>query len=199
MTHLGWKLGVVAEAILAVTLTLALAGEAGEKSDLRYLLVRRAGRPEKNYYDLSRTAQFFEPQLFDDTFIRRYQPSPKWMGIDVETESTIRYGNYQVWKVRVLASYDTENAANSAKASVYLLDYPRQPDWKFCARKYDLTDLGGGARNLTYTDFQDGKEYLMKLTPSWPRPWRVFELEILNNNAFPEIWQASKRSREKAQ
>jgi len=99
----------------------------------------------------------------------------------------------------VLASYDTDKAASSAKESVYLVDYPRQPDWKFCARKYALTEVGGGARNLTYTDFQDGKEYTMNLTPDWERPWRVFELEILNNNAFPEIWQASKHSLEKGQ
>lgn len=199
MTHLGRKLGVVVEAILAATLTVALAGKAGDKSDFRYLVVRRAGPPEKNYYDLSRTAQFLEPQLFNDTFFNRYQPSPKGMGIDVITETAVRYGNYQIWKARVLAGYDTDNAASSTKDSVYLLDYPRQPDWKFCARKYNLTALGGGARKLTYTDFQDGKEYVMNLTPSWPRPWRVFELEILNNNAFPEIWQASKRSPEKVQ
>jgi len=180
-------------------LTFAPGGRAGDKSDDRYLLVRRAGPPEKNYYDLSRTAQLFEPQLFNDTFFSRYQPSPKRMGIDVITESTVRYGNYQVWKVRVLASYDTDKAASSAKQSVFLLDYPRQPDWKFCARKYTLTAVGGGTRKLTYTDFQDGQEYMMNLTPDWPRPWRVFELEILNNNAFPEIWQASKRPLEKGQ
>lgn len=199
MTHLGRKLGFVVEAILAATFIMALVGNAVDKSDDRYLLVRRAGPPEKNYYDLSRTAQFLEPQLFNDTFFSRYQPSPKEMGIDVITETSVRYGTYQIWKVRVLAGFDTDNAASSAKDSVYLLDYPRQPDWKFCARKYTLTALGGGARSLTYTDFQDGKEYVMNLTTSWPRPWRVFELEILNNNAFPEIWQASKRTSEKVQ
>jgi hypothetical protein len=199
MTHLGRKLGFVVAAILVKTFTMVLVGNAVDKSDDRYLLVRRAGPPEKNYYDLSRTAQFLEPQLFNDTFFSRYQPSPKGIGIDVITETSVRYGTYQIWKVRVLAGYDTDNAASSAKDSVYLLDYPRQPDWKFCARKYTLTALGGGARSLTYTDFQDGKEYVMNLTPSWPRSWRVFELEILNDNAFPEIWQASKRTLEKVQ
>jgi len=199
MTHLGRKLGFVVVVILATTFTVTQVGKVVGKSDDRYLLVRRAGPPEKNYYDLSRTAQFLEPQLFNDTSFSRYQPAPKGMGIDVITETAVRYGNYQIWKVRVLAGYVTDNAASSAKDSVYLLDYPRQPDWKFCARKYDLTALGGGARKLTYTDLQDGKEYVINLTPSWPRPWQVFELEILNNNAFPEIWQASKRSPEKAQ
>ena len=197
MLHLGRKLGVALTAILAASLTFELAGRPGDKTDDRYLLVRRAGTPEKNYYDLSRTAQLFEPQLFNDTFFSGYQPSPKRMGIDVITESTVRYGNYQVWKVRVLTSYDTDKAASSAKQSVFLLDYPRQPDWKFCAKKYALTAAGGGARKLTYTDFQDGKEYMMSLTPDWPRPWRVFELEILKNNAFPEIWQVSKSSLKK--
>src|SRR5215472_5787856 len=111
MPHLGRKLGVVVAAILAATVTFA--GKAGDKSDDRYLLVRRAGPPLKNYYDLSRTAQLWEPQLFNDTFFSRYQPSPKGMGIDVITETTVRYGNYQVWKVRVLASYDTDKAAGS--------------------------------------------------------------------------------------
>jgi hypothetical protein len=52
--------------------------------------------------------------------------------------------------------------------------------------------LKDGARRITYIDFQDGKDVVMDLSADWPRPWQIFEIEILNANAFPEIWEASK-------
>jgi hypothetical protein len=104
--------------------------------DVRYLLVRRAGRPERNYYELTRTARFLEPQLYNDELISRFKPSRRNYGFDVETETTVRYGVYQAWKVRVIGTSDSQVARASTKVSAYVLIYPRNPDWVFCARKY---------------------------------------------------------------
>jgi len=41
-----------------------------------------------------------------------------------------------------------------------------------------------GGQNITYTDFQDGHEYTMELSPDWPRPWTIYEVEILSSNVF---------------
>jgi hypothetical protein len=81
----------------------------------------------------------------------------------------------------------------STQDGVYVLIYPRYPDWKFCAKKYSVVSSKDGARNITYTDFADGREYTIQLSSKWPRPWQVHEIEILSSNAFLEIWQASKR------
>ncbi len=161
--------------------------------DVRYLLVRRAGRPERNYYELTRIARFLEPQLYNDDLISRFKPSPRNYGFDVETERTVRYGVYQAWKVRVIGTSDSQVARASTKVSAYVLIYPRNPDWVFCARKYRIEFLNNGARRLTYADFQDGREDTFELSPRWPRPLQVYEVEIVTSNAIPEIWQVSKR------
>ena len=36
-----------------------------------YLLVRRADRPEKNYYELTRTARFMEPRFYGEEMVRQ--------------------------------------------------------------------------------------------------------------------------------
>jgi hypothetical protein len=167
--------------------------EKGAAGDIRYLLVRRAGRPERNYYELTRTARFLEPQLYKDGDINRFKPSPRNFGFDIETELTVRYGVYQAWKVRVVGSSDSPRAPTSTKVSAYVLIYPRNPDWRFCARKYRFEALDNGARKITYTDFQDGREYTFRFGPEWPRPWQIYEVKILNSNAFLEIWRASKQ------
>lgn len=56
--------------------------------------------------------------------------------------------------------------------------------------------MKGGARRIVYTDFQDGKENVIDLSADWPRPWQIYEIEILKANAFVEIWEATKRWRE---
>jgi hypothetical protein len=176
--------------------TILAAQDADRTSGFWYLLVRRADRPEKNYYDLSRTARFLEPQLFSDELFRHLQSSPQHLGFDVITDSTVRYGVYQVWKVRAVGISDSMQSPASTRDSAYVLIYPRNPDWKFCARKYSVQTLTGGARKIVYTDFQDGKQYTLDLSPQWPRSWQIYEVEILNANALPEIWQVSKRSTE---
>lgn len=164
-----------------------------DASDVRYLLVRRAGRPERNYYELTRTATFLEPQLFNDEVIRRLKPSQSGFSCDIVSEYTVRYGVYQAWKVRVIRILDSQKAPVSTKVSVYVLVYPRHPDWKFCARNYRIESSNNGERKIIYTDFQDGRESTFVLSPEWPRPWQIYEIGILNSNAFPEIWQASKQ------
>jgi len=170
------------------------ADNAKSSTDVWYLLVRRA--EGKNYYELSRTAKLLEPQHFNDEFFSRYQPSSRQMGFDISTDSTVRYGVYQAWMVRVVGTSDSVKTPTSAKDFAYVLTYPRNPDWKFCAKKYNVTPLKGGARRIVYTDFQDGKENVIDLSADWPRPWQIYEIEILKANAFVEIWAASKRSRE---
>jgi hypothetical protein len=178
----------------ASMVSIAEPNDAKRLGDLRYLLVRRAsaGGPEKNYYELSRTARFLEPQLYSHEIVSRYEPSARNYGFDVETELSIRYGVYQAWKVRVLGTSDSQKAPTSTRDALYVLIYPRNPDWKFCARKYGVVSANTGGKNITYTDFQDGREYTMEVSAKWPRPWQIYEIEILNSNAFVEIWQASK-------
>jgi hypothetical protein len=167
-------------------------GKPKGNEDVRYLLVRRAGRPERNYYELTRTATFFEPQLCNDELISQLKPPPSFFCCDIISEYTVRYGVYQAWKVRVIGTSDSQGAPTSTKDSVYVLVYARHPDWKFCARKYRIESSSDGARKIIYTDFQDGREYTFELSPKWPRPWQIYEVEIQSSNAFPEIWQASK-------
>ncbi len=175
--------------------SMAQSASTCSGNDFRYLLVRRAGSPEKNYYDLSRTAYFLEPQLFKNgELFRRYKPTPLAPGFDIVTEHSVRYGVYQALKIRVITSSDSEKAPSSTRDGVYALIYARNPDWKFCAKKYSVASAKDGGRNITYTDFADGREYTMELSSKWPRPWQIYEIEILSSNAFWEIWQASKGS-----
>lgn len=102
---------MVVEAILAANPDGRASRRSGEKSDLRYLLVRRAGLVKKNY-DLSRTAQFLEPPVFNDTFNSHYQLSPKGMDIDVQTESTIRNGQVRI-RTRLARSAESRAAESS--------------------------------------------------------------------------------------
>jgi hypothetical protein len=141
----------VAQSILA-------SGDAKSSADFWYLLARRAGSPEKNYYELSRTAKLLEPQLFNEKVLSRYQPSPRRIGFDIVTESSVRYGVYQAWKVHVVGTSDSFKTPTLTRDSVYVFIYPRNPDWKFCAKKYNVVSLKAGTRKIVYTGSQDGKE-----------------------------------------
>jgi hypothetical protein len=134
-----------------------------------------------------------EPQLFNDEFFKQYRGGkPKGIGLDIITDSTVRYGVYQAWKVRITRTADSIKEPTSTKESVYVLTYPRNPDWIFCAKRYNVLSSSTRDRTVIYTDFQNGKEYHMQLSPQWPRPWQIYEIEILNVNSWAEIWQASK-------
>jgi hypothetical protein len=165
---------------------IPLRAEAG----LWYLLVRRADPPEKNYYELTRTARIVDHPFSSEEEVRQYKPSPRRCCIDIITDLTVRYSVYQAWKVRVIGTSDSQKTPTSAKDGAYVLSYSRNPDWKFAAKKYKVVRTMNGGQSVTYTDFQDGREYNMKLTADWPRPWTIYEVQVLNSNAFVEIWKA---------
>jgi hypothetical protein len=96
---------------------------------------------------------------------------------------------YQAWKVRVIRTSDSEKAPTSTKDGSYVIIYPRNYDWKFAAKNYKSVRTATGGQNLTYTDFQDGHEYTVELSPDWPRAWIIYEIEVLSTNAFVEIWE----------
>jgi hypothetical protein len=163
----------------------------GKDSGERFLLVRDADK--RNYYDLCRWAKLFEPQLHEELF-RHYRPSPKSAGsFDILTDHSGRYGAYHAWKVRLKATTDSSASPRSNRDSIYVLSYSRNPDWIICATRYSLEPLKDGARRLVYIDFQSRKETVMDLSADWPRAWRVEEVEMVNEDAMPEIWAASKR------
>jgi hypothetical protein len=163
--------------------------QQAEDSGSWYLLARRAGRPEKNFYELTRKARFLEQGLLSEEMVRKYKPSPAHAGFDIETDGTVRYGVYQAWKVRVIRTSDSEKAPTSTKDGIYVLVYPRNPDWKFAAKGYKSVRTANVGRTLTYTDFQDGHECTVKLSPDWPRPWTIYEVEVLSSNAWVEIFR----------
>jgi len=178
-------------ALFMVLSGLAQATPQEAETGFWYLLARRADRPEKNYYELTRTARFMENPFSSEEMARHYKPSPRNYGADVMTDRAIRYGVYQAWKVRIIGKSDSKKTPTSLKDGAYVLSYSRNPDWKFAAKGYKVVRDADGGQKVTYTDFQDGREYTIELNPDWPRPWTIYEVEILGSNAFVEIWQAT--------
>jgi hypothetical protein len=181
--------------VLVANFAWAQSSSQSADDGLRFLLVRWAGEMGKlkNYYDLSKTGRFLEPQLFNDEFFRHYKPRDRdRIGLDIITDDSVRYGVYEVWKVHVMATSDTQKARASAKDGAYVLIYARNPDWRFAAKRYQVERTATGGQILTYTDFLDGRDYKMELSADWPRSWTVHEIEVLRANGFEEIWQASK-------
>lgn len=190
--HLRVKLGVVLAALLAASFTPGQSNvptaEGNGAGRPWYLLVWRGGTPIKNYYKLLQSPEFLEPQRVNEETFRQYTPSPGNYGFDVSG-----YGIYQAWRVSLLGTSDTTKAPASTRDGVYVLSYPRNPEWVFCATRYNLMPAAEGSRKLTYTDFQDGRQYTIELSVKWPRPWQVQKIEIIRSNIFLEIWQASQR------
>jgi hypothetical protein len=108
------------------------------EAGLWYLLVRRADPPEKNYYELTRTARIVDHPFSSEEEVRQYKPSPRRSCIDIITDLSVRYGVYQAWKVRVIGTSDSQKTPTSAKDGAYVLSYSRNPDWKFAAKKYKV-------------------------------------------------------------
>ena len=189
--------------LVAVLGGWALATSQRVDTGLRYLVVWRGGRPEKNYYELTMRAEFMERRLYDEELLRRYVEFVRHEemlghhnfgpGPDIITDHTARYGVYKTWKVRIIGTSDSQKAPTSAKDGTFVLTYSRNPDWNFAAKKYKVVRRANGGQSVTYTDFQDGREYTMELSPDWPRSWMIYEVEILSSNAFIEIWQTSER------
>lgn len=148
--------------------------------DLRYLLVRRAGIPEKNYYEFARRVVGIL-----DADLEFHSP------IDVGTEDpgSIRYGVYRIYRTRVLQETDSEKQPASPADGAFVLIYRRDPDLKFCARRYRFEREPSGERKITYTDFEDGREYSFRMTKNWPRPFAISVVDVLPANLLHDVWQ----------
>lgn len=153
----------------------AAVGQAKQNDDIRYLVIRRAGRPEKNYYELAK-----QVRLVSGDVITR---DPSGIGYDV----------HGIWKVRVQRTTDSKKNSESAKDATYVLIYERDPDLRFCARHYAVSSLPSGARRVDYTDCEDGRRYSFEMARQWPRPLVIYEVEILDRKVLRELWEEQTR------
>jgi len=147
----------------------AAVGEARKNDDIRYLVIRRAGRPEKNYYELAK-----QVELFDGDVVTK-EPGG------------IRYGVHSIWKVRVQRITDSKKDAVSARDATYVLIYERDPDVRFCAQDYNVSSLSSGERRVDYTDCEDGKRYSFGMTQHWPRPFVIYEVDVLDRKVLQAL------------
>ena len=175
-------LGSRATRILAfsvVTLLPLCATPAQKSADLRYLLVRRAGTPEKNYYEFARrVVEILDADL----------EFHGWLDVETEDPGSIRYGVYKIYQARVVRETDSEKQPASPADGAFVLIYRRDPDLKFCARRYRFEREPSGERKITYTDFEEGREYSFRMTKNWPRPFAIFVIDVLPGNLLHDIW-----------
>lgn len=171
-------------------LCLALFAPSGgipaqDTGDIRYLLVRRAGTPEKNYYEFARRLA----GIADADLDFRGQ-------LDVITEApgSIRYGVYRIYRVRVLRETDSEKQPASAGEGAFVMIYRRDPDLKFCAKNYRFEREPSGARKITYTDFVDGHEYSFRMAKNWPRPFSIYVVEVFPTDLLHDVWERFHRT-----
>ena len=156
------------------------ATQAQNPDDLRYLLVRRAGTPEKNYYEFARRVVGIL-----DADIQFHG----WLDVETEDPGSIRYGVYKIYQVRVVRETDSEKQPVSPVDGAFVLIYHRDPDMKFCARRYRFERESSGERKITYTDCEDGREYSFRMTKNWPRPFAISVINVLPNNLLHDVWQ----------
>ncbi len=62
------------------------------------------------------------------------------------------------------------------------------------SERYRFEPLEWGARRLVCVDFPSRKEVVMELSAKWPRPWRIEEVAIIQDDALLDVWEASKRN-----
>jgi len=177
-------LGRSASRILALSL-LGLIVPLGatptqSSDDLRYLLVRRAGTPEKNYYEFARRVVWMA-----DADLEFHG----WLDVETEDPGSMRYGVYKIYQARVVRETDSEKQPASAADGAFVLIYRRDPDLKFCARRYRFEREPSGERKITYTDFEDGREYSFRMTKNWPRPFVIYVVEVFPANLSHDVWQ----------
>jgi hypothetical protein len=176
--------GILALALLALILPLGVT-PARNSDDLRYLLVRRAGTPEKNYYEFARRV------------VGMADADLEFHGLlDVETEDpgSMRYSVYKIYQTRVVRETDSEKQPASPADAAFVLIYRRDPDLKFCARRYRFEREPAGERKITYTDFEDGREYSFRMTRNWPRPFVIYAVEVFPANLLHDVWQKFHRN-----
>lgn len=171
--------------LLCVPLLLCAASwQAREVDDVRYLVIRRAGAPEKNYYELAKDVVIVDAPP-------KFIP---WMDVWTKQPEGIRYGVHGIWKVRVLRVTDSRKDSVSANNGVYVLIYERDPDVRFCAIGYEVGSLPSGGRQIKYTDCEDKKQYSFEMTKQWPRPFVIYDVEVLDRDALHDVWQRQARS-----
>ena len=177
-------LGPNATRILALALLALIvprsATPAQNSDDLRYLLVRRAGTPEKNYYEFARhVVGILDPDL----------EFHGWLDVETEYPGSMRYGVYKIYQARAVRETDSEKQPASSADGAFVLIYRRDPDLKFCARRYRFEREPLGGRKITYTDFEDGREYSFRMSKKWPRPFAIYVVEVLPANLLHHVWQ----------
>jgi hypothetical protein len=157
-----------------------LSGQTKPTDDIRYLVIRRAGGPpDKNYYELAKQVEMAD---------RAPGYAPGLMDIETTEPRSIRYGVHSIWKVRVLRSTDSVKDPVSSRAAFYALIYERDPDVRFCGVRYEVQNLPSGRRRIEYTDCEDKKRYSFGMTKEWPRPFVIYELEVLDRDALRAVW-----------
>ena len=168
-------------AFLFVLLTVwPLSGQTKPADDIRYLVIRTAGGPpDKNYYELAKQVEMAD---------RAPDYAPGLMDIMTTEPRSIRYGVHSIWKVRVLRSTDSVKDPVSSRDAFYALIYERDPDVRFCGVRYEVQNLPSGGRRIEYTDCEDKKRYSFGMTKEWPRPFVIYELEVLDRDALRAVW-----------
>lgn len=165
------------------------SGQVKDLDDVRYLVIRRAGTPEKNYYELAK-----------DVIIVDAPPKfIPWMDVMTKEPEGMRYGVHSIWKVRVLRVTDSQKDSVSSKDADYVLIYERDPDNRFCAIRYEVSRLPSGGRRIEYTDCEDKKQYSFEMTKQWPRPFVIYDVEVLDRDALHDVWQRQEKSRTSGQ
>lgn len=180
--HLNLHLSAARKLVVSWLAFIAALGAtpAQDSDDLRYLLVRREGTPEKNYYEFARR------------LVAIWDAELEFHGqLDIMTENpaSIRYGVYRIYRTRVLRETGSEKQPASSAEGTYVLIYRRDPDLKFCAKSYRFENEPSGARKITYTDFVDGREYAFRMTKNWPRPFSIYVVEVFPADLLHDVWQ----------
>jgi hypothetical protein len=158
-----------------------LSGQTKPADDIRYLVIRTAGGPpDKKYYELAKQVEMAD---------RAPGYAPGLMDIETTEPRSIRYGVHSIWKVRVLRITDSVKDPVSSRDVFYALIYERHPDVRFCGVRYEVQNLPSGRRRIEYTDCEDKKLYSFGMTKEWPRPFVIYELEILDRDALRAVWQ----------
>jgi len=178
------RLFLVAVLLLMPLLVCPASGQARDLDDVRYLVIRRAGSPEKNYYELAK-----------QVVIAGAPPSFVPL-LDVITKEPdgIRYDVHSIWKVRVLRITDSQKDSVSPKDADYVLIYERDPDVRFCSIRYEVSSLPSGGRQIKYTDCEDKKQYSFEMTKQWPRPFVIYDVEVMDRDALHDVWQRQAKS-----
>src|SRR5258708_17671162 len=88
-----------------------------DSDDLRYLLVRRAGFPEKNYYEFARVVGILDPDL------EFHGP----INVVTEDPGSVRYGVFRIYPTPVLRGADSQKTTPSPAGGPVPFVFTPQP------------------------------------------------------------------------